>query len=99
MNNAVINIRINPTLKAKAQALAQDLGLNLSILIKTYLKHLVKTRKVVLTASEEPTNYLLEIIKKSKEEIKKGKVSPSFTKAEEAIKWLNSPKKKYGGKI
>lgn len=99
MNTAVINVRVNPVLKVKAQALAQDLGLSLSSLINAYLKHLVKTRKVVLTASEEPTDYLLKIIKKSKEEIKKGKVSPGFNKAEEAIKWLNSPKKKYEGKI
>ena len=95
MNTAVINIKTNPVIKTKAQAVAKELGFSLSSLVNAYLKHLVKTKTVYFSASEEPTPYLLEKLKESKEDIKAGRVSPSFSSAEDAIAWLDNPKRKY----
>ncbi len=95
MNTAVINIKTNPTVKTKAQAVAKELGFSLSSLVNAYLKHLVKTKTVYFSASEEPTPYLLEALKKSKEDIKAGRVSPGFSSAEDAIAWLDDPNRKY----
>lgn len=88
MNTAVINIKTEPQLKAKAQKVAQELGFSLSTLIKGYLKQLVKTKRITFSVDEEPSEYLLSVIKKAKENRKKGKGSPTFDNAKDAIKWL-----------
>lgn len=96
-NTAIINIRTDARVKSGAQKIAEKLGLSLSAVINAYLKQLIRTKTVSFSLSEEPTDYLLEMLKESKEDIRKGRVSPSFTKAEEAIKWLKNPKRKYAG--
>ena len=99
MNTAVVNIKVEPNIKKEAQKVAKDLGLSLSSLINAYLKQLVRSKRVILTLEEEPTDYLLNALRESKENIKKGRVSPTFEKAEDAIFWLRNPKKKYAGQI
>lgn len=98
-NTAVINIRTSPRVKTQAQAIAQRLGLNLSVLINAYLKQLVRTKTVSFSLTEEPTDYLLKALKESKKDIKEGFISPAFDKADEAIKWLNDPNKKYANQL
>ena len=67
MNTAVINVKTEPQLKAKAQKVAEELGLSLSALIKAYLKQLVRTKSVSFDISEEPSDYLLEAIREAEE--------------------------------
>jgi len=88
MNTAVINIKINPTLKKQARNIAEELGLSLSSLIKGYLKQLVRTKTVSFSLEEEPTDYLLQALKESREDIKAGRVI-SFNKGSDAIRYLN----------
>lgn len=95
MNTAVVNIRLNKTLKEDAQALAEELGLSLSTMVHALLKQVVRTRKVELTASEEPSEYFIKEMKRSEADIKAGRISPAFTNAKDAIKWLNDPNAKY----
>lgn len=95
MNSAVINIKTNPIIKAKAQKVAEELGFSLSSLINSYLKHLVKTKAVHLTTSEEPSDWLIKILKENKKDIKTGRVSPSFGNVEDSIKWLNDSNSRY----
>lgn len=99
MNSAVINVKVNPELKVQAQNLAEELGFSLSSLINACLKQMIRTKTVSFKVSEEPTDYLLKALKASKEDIKKGRVSPSFDNAKDAIKWLNSPNKRYAGEV
>jgi len=99
MNTAVINIKIQPSLKKEAMRVADDFGLSLSALINGLLKQVVRTKTVTFNANEEPSDYLVKALKESKEDIKNGRVSPAFNNAEDAIKWLESPKKKYAGKV
>jgi addiction module RelB/DinJ family antitoxin len=100
MNTAVINIKVQPDIKKRAQIVASELGFSLSALINAYLKQLVKTKTVIFSASsEEPTEYLLEALRESREDITKGRVSPVFTNADDAVAWLKNPKKKYADKI
>ena len=100
MNTAVINIKVQPDIKKKAQMVASELGFSLSSLINAYLKQLVKTKTVTFsTSSEEPTEYLLQVLRESKEDIKAGRISPSFTDADNAVAWLKNPKKRYANKI
>src|SRR3990167_7650185 len=89
MNTAIVNVKVNPTVKRQAQKVAEDMGLSLSALVNGFLKNLVKTKTVTFTASEEPTPYLLRALKESKENIKAGRVSKSFSNAKEAIAYLD----------
>ncbi len=100
MNTAVINIKTEPKLKVQAQKVARELGFSLSSLINGYLKTLVKTKTVFFSArGEEPTEYLLQALKESNEDIKAGRVSPKFDNAHDAIKWLHSKKRSYENQI
>lgn len=92
MNTAVINIKTNRVIKAQAQQVAKELGFSLSSLINAYLKQLIKTKTITFSASEEePTEYLLDILRSSKHDIKEGNTSPAFMNAADATKWLDQP--------
>ena len=100
MNTAVITIKVRPEIKRKAQKLAQDLGFNLSSLIKGLLNQIIKTRTVTFSVNDEiPSDHMIQALKESAEDIKAGRVSPTFTETNDAIKWLNSDDKKYENKI
>ena len=89
MNTAVINIKTQPETKAKAQEIARQIGVSLSSLLNAYLKKLVRTKKVEFDLGEEPSPYLVKILKKADKDIKAGRVSPAFDDVEDAIKWLH----------
>lgn len=88
MNTAVVNVRVDPKVKKEAQEVASELGLTLSALISGFLKNLAKTKAAVFSTSEEPTEYLLETIRESEEDIREKRVI-SFKKSEEALKHLD----------
>ena len=88
MNTAVINIKTNPQVKAKAQAVTEELGFSLSSLINGYLKHLVKTKTIHFNTSEEPTQYLLDALRESEKDIKAGRII-SFKSFEEEMDYLD----------
>lgn len=90
MNTAVINIKTEPETKQKAQKVASEIGVSLSSLINAYLKHLVKTRRVEFTLSEEPSDYLVKVLKQAEKNYKAGKSSPTFDNADDAIEWLHN---------
>lgn len=88
MNTAVINIKTNPQTKAKAQAIAKELGLSLSALVNGFLHQLVKTKKVTFSTDEEPSDWLISQMKQAEKNYKEGKHSPIFRSGEEAVAWL-----------
>lgn len=90
MNTTAIYIKTQPKIKAKAQKIAKNLGLSLSSLVDAWLRQLVKTKRVTFRTEEEiPSKYLIESLKKSEEQLKKGETSPTFDNAKDAIKWLH----------
>lgn len=101
MNTAIITIKTDPEVKEKVQKVALDMGLTLTSLINSYLKHVVRTKRVEITLDETPNAYLKNILKQAEKNYKKGKSSPAFDDVEEAIKWLDDPKAKYqnGNKV
>ena len=90
MNTAIINIKTQPETKAKAQQIARQIGVSLSSLLNAYLRKLVRTKKVEFDLGEEPSPYLIKILKKADKDIKAGRVSPAFDDVEDAIKWLHN---------
>ncbi len=90
MNTAGIYIKTQPELKAKAQKIARTLRMSLSSLVDVWLRQFVRTKRVTFSAEEErPSKYLIESLKKSEEQLKKGEASPIFDNAKDAIKWLH----------
>ena len=83
MNTAVINIKTQPEIKIKAQTIAKELGLNLSSVINAYLVQLIKTKTVIFSTSEEPTDYLLQMLEDSRKAAKK------FSNAKDAVSYLD----------
>lgn len=93
MRTAVINIKTDAKIKARAQKVAAQLGFSLSALINAYLRQLVKSKTVHFSlSSEEPTEYLLRSLAESEKDRKAGRVSPTFETAEDAIAWLKKTK-------
>ena len=89
MNTAVINIKTQPETKAKAQEIAKAIGVSLSSLLNAYLKQLIKTKSITLSAREEiPNAYFKRTLAKARKDWKEGKGSPVFHTGKEAVKWL-----------
>lgn len=90
MNTAVINIKVDAKLKRGAQKVAESLGFSLSAIVKAYLTQLIKTKSVSFSAkTEEPSGYLIQMLKESQEDIKAGRVV-SFKNGEEALNFLDT---------
>ncbi|MFH1713213.1 MAG: type II toxin-antitoxin system RelB/DinJ family antitoxin [Candidatus Jacksonbacteria bacterium] len=93
---AFIGFKTAPTIKTQAQKVADDLGLNLSVLLNGFLKNLITTRRIEFTAypKEEPSEYLIAALKEAEKDIQKGRASPAFSNAKNAIAWLNDKNRK-----
>lgn len=88
MNTAIVNVKVDPSVKKQAQEVAEEMGLSLSALVNGFLKNLVTTKTVTFTASEKPTPYILRALKESKEDIKAGRVI-SFKNPKDALSHLD----------
>ena len=90
MATAVINIKTDPEVKAGAQAIASKLGFSLSALINGYLNQLVKTKTVHFSlAEDEPSEYLVQALRESEENRKRGKFY-SFTSPDSALGFIDN---------
>lgn len=88
MNTAVINIRVNSTVKKQAQKTVEKMGLSLSDVINGFLRHLIKTKTVTFTAREEPSAWFIKALKESREDIKAGRVT-SFESIDDARAYVD----------
>ncbi|MBI2405405.1 type II toxin-antitoxin system RelB/DinJ family antitoxin [Candidatus Gottesmanbacteria bacterium] len=97
MSTAVINIKTDPKVKKKAQAVAEELGFSLSAVLNAYLRNLIRTRKVEFSDDVhlELTPWAKRMLRESEKDVKAGRVSPGFTNAKDAIAWLNDPNSRY----
>ncbi|HLE48523.1 MAG TPA: type II toxin-antitoxin system RelB/DinJ family antitoxin [Patescibacteria group bacterium] len=91
MNTAVINVKVDPKVKSKAQNVASELGFSLSSLINGYLKTLIKTGTIYfsLDQREAPSEYMIKALKRSEEDRKAGRYT-SFNSVDKAIKYLDN---------
>ena len=91
MNYQVISVKVDPTTKREAKHAAQELGLSLSAILKGFLKQFIQTKTITFSArgEEQPSEYLIQAIKKARENRKKNKGSPVFDNAKDAIGYLH----------
>lgn len=89
MNTTAIYIKTDPQIKSKAQQVAKELGFSLSSLVNGWLRQLIKNKTVTFSAQNEiPSKYLIKAIKQAEKDLKRGKASPTFDNAEDAIAYL-----------
>lgn len=89
MNTAVINIKTDPKVKAKAQKIASSLGFSLSALINGYLNQLIRTKTVHFSVTEEvPSEYMIQALRESEEDRKRRRYK-SFRSADEALEFVD----------
>lgn len=91
MSYAVITTKIDPRTKREAQKTAEALGMPLSVVIKAFLRHFIKTKTVTFSdrGDEYPNAYLGSVIKQAEKDWKEGRASPIFDNAKDAIAWLH----------
>jgi len=89
MKTAVINVKTDARVKAKAQKVASELGFSLSSLVNGYLRQLVQTKTVNFSLAEEkPSELLVRAIKDAERERESGNYY-SFTKADDALEFID----------
>lgn len=89
MGYAVITTKIDPQTKKEAQKTAEALGMPLSVVVKAFLKHFIRTKSVEFSArDEEPSVYLKKVIRQAEKNYREGKHSPVFKTGKEAVAWL-----------
>lgn len=89
MNSAIVITKVDPQTKKQAMKTASDLGMPLSVVIKAFLKQFIRTKSISLSIDNEvPNEYMLNLLKKSEEEYKKGQVI-SFKSSKEEIAYID----------
>lgn len=87
-----MSFKIDATLKSQAQQTAKAIGVPLSTLINAYLKNVVATGRVELTATEQMTPQMERIIEQVEAEIARGETSGPFDNIDDAIAYLHTLK-------
>lgn len=89
MKNAIIILKTEPAVKAKAKKVAADLGFSLSAVLNGYLVNFIHSKRINFgNRAENPSEYLKEAIKEATEERKKGNYF-SFDDPQKAIAFLD----------
>jgi antitoxin component of RelBE/YafQ-DinJ toxin-antitoxin module len=75
----LMTIKMDKSLKQAAQDTASEIGIPLGTLVNSFLKQLVRTKEVILSAEYTPTPGLLASIAQGEKELSMGKLkSMSF---------------------
>lgn len=90
MKTAIVNFKTDDVTKARAQAVAKQIGIPLSNLLNAYLYELASTGSVHFTASEPMTNKMELLIAEAEKEIAAGEISGPFETLEEMFEHLEN---------
>ncbi len=91
MAKTLISIKADIDVKDKAQKVARDLGLPLSTLVNAYLKQLIRTKEAHFFVEGELKPLVKKRLDRLTKEVREGKnLSPAFSNAEDAIRYLNA---------
>ncbi len=77
--NTTLHITIDKETKQKAQKLAKEIGLDISVIVKASLKTFVQTESFYVEKSDRVTPRLAAIIAEARAERSKGKALGPFT--------------------
>ena len=80
--HTVISVKVDQDVKKAAAEVAKSVGLTLSALVNSYLRHVVATRRIELFAPESMTPKLERLIAEVERELQTGKISKKFEDAD-----------------
>ena len=87
----MLSIKLDKSLKQKAQDLAHTLGVSLNAVVNGYIKEFISERKVTFADHPMPNARTMKILKKLSDDARKGKnMAGPFNSMEDMIKSLNS---------
>ena len=90
----ILNIKIDPKIKMKAKKIAEEFGISLSAMVNASLREVIRTKTLYLNANEEkPYRSLIAAIKSAERDERNGKTI-NFSSGQEALKFLDTLKKK-----
>jgi addiction module RelB/DinJ family antitoxin len=85
----VLNVKTDKDVKEKAQQIAKEMGIPLSVVVNSYLRSFIKNRAFSISLEPELKDEVWAELKKADVDYKKGKnISPAFTDVKEMAKWL-----------
>lgn len=85
----VLNVKIDREIKIKAQKMAAELGLPLSIVVSENLKRFANERAITFSTPLKPSRKLARWITEAERDLKQGKnLSPVFHSGEEMDRYL-----------
>jgi addiction module RelB/DinJ family antitoxin len=90
MNTTSLHIKIEPSIKVKAQQTAGELGLSLSAVVKAFLREFIRTKRLSVGARdmpEIPNARTRRLLKQAEEDIKAGRTL-SFKSGKDALDYL-----------
>ena len=90
MNNATINIKVDPQTKQQIQDFAAELGIPVSAILNAQIKQILRDRTVVLSTELEPTPYLINIMRQVEQDILAKKAAHAVTTPQELLAHLDS---------
>lgn len=91
MTKITINIKADADVKRKAQKVARGLGMPLSTIINGYLNQFIRTKEVHFYMEGELKPHVKRRLDRLQKEALAGKnLSPAFSSAEAAIRYLKS---------
>jgi addiction module RelB/DinJ family antitoxin len=86
-NTTTIHVKTDKKTRDEAKKVAEAFGFSLTSLVNVLLKQVVKTKRLELSLEEHPTPHAIDMMKKSEEDVKAGRVI-SFTSLEEMKRYL-----------
>ncbi len=87
----VLNVKVDRDVKQKAQKVAAELGLPLSIVVNMHLKRFAHERQIVFTVPESMSKNLEQRVAKIDSDIKLGRnLSPVFDSTKAMDDYLDS---------
>ena len=88
MHTTVINIKTDVTLKRDAKEVAADLGLPLGTIINSYLRELVRERRVIFSAPPAVNKKTSKILGEIERDIREGRNADGPFSSDEAVRYL-----------
>lgn len=87
----VLNVKVDKEVKQKAQKVAAELGLPLSIVVNANLQRFIQDRRIVFAAPRKMSKKLERRLKRVDADLKAGRnLSPVFGSAKEMDDYLDS---------
>ncbi len=91
MAKTTLNVKADVKVKRRAQKVAQDLGMPLSVVINAYLRQFIRTKEVHFFAGKTLNPKVKKQLERLHKEAVEGKnLSPVFHSAEKMDVYLNS---------